>query len=140
MSDPTNSRELFSTFKDTLKPVKMVNVSPMKSAKRFFNAKYGASVTPLDIDDIGFNPDDQVCLTAEEILENQPDGLFDVTGQIKWLEYAREANCFGENRKLREGKFLDSSEYAYYHLGRQLIYFSKRRTNLLINKPCPVIL
>lgn len=62
-------------------------------------------------EDLNFDKNGNEDLTICEVLNFPPDGAFYVTGQLKWLEYAKTINVRGYDKKLGEGKIIDSSNF-----------------------------
>lgn len=107
MADEKYDRSSFLKLQEEKLPLGITNLSPLKSGRHFFNAKAGASIQRLER--LNFNASDETDLTIAEIIASPSAGLFSITGEIRWLEYARTVTVRGYEKQLKEGQLIDCS-------------------------------
>ena len=87
MVNPNTSRSLFLKKSKSKSPVTLVNLSPTKTTT-FFNSNLGSRIEERR--NITFKCESNTTQCIQTIITNQPTGMFDLIGPLKWSAPMRE--------------------------------------------------
>ena len=114
MANQTTKRTLFMDKKLACQPVKITKLNSTKSGIAFFNANQGSRVEDTAVIDFKNESDDGNDFKLINF-KDKNDGLFTVTGLIKWSEQKKPVTLKGKNgipstqKYVRDGIIADDT-------------------------------